>query len=170
MHFQLRHLIATPSRTDVFYPYLSKIKHWNPISKKSSNFLDVNGEEVPITFSRISTLSASGNHLIFGGLVGELIYRSIDSGSLYHLNVPANFHDAIINHIRFLGCSNSVSVSCNDCKVRLVDLESFQFTKDFPFQWAVNVSFYSYFSVLARVPKVNRFVFLVTHLIVTSLI
>lgn len=131
--------MATPTRADIFYSYLSKIKHWNSIARKSSVFMDVNGEDIPISFSRISTLAASSNHLMFGGLLGEIVYKNIETNRVSHLNIPVGVNDGIINHIRFIDNSTRCVISCNDLKIRTVDLEKFEFGNSYSFNWAINV-------------------------------
>lgn len=74
-HFQLRSVLACPSRSQAFYPGPRGINCINPISRKTELALDLSG--ISGLGSVISTLDANHGVLMAGMFNGEYCLRNL---------------------------------------------------------------------------------------------
>ncbi|WVZ10813.1 hypothetical protein V8G54_015343 [Vigna mungo] len=167
LHFQLRNLVWSTSKHDVYLVSSYSIIHWSSLSSKKSEILNVAGHVAPcekhpgsllegFTQTQISTLAVRNNLLIAGGFQGELICKYIDrpgvsfcSRTTYDDNAitnaveiyehPSNYwSQRILTINRYLSGAVHFMASNNDCGVRDFDMEKFQLSKHFSFSWPVN--------------------------------
>ncbi|XP_051125921.1 uncharacterized WD repeat-containing protein C2A9.03-like isoform X2 [Andrographis paniculata] len=154
LHFQLRNLVWSTSKHDVYLMSHYSIIHWSSLSSKRTEVLNVSGHVAPrekhpgslcegFTQTQVSTLAVRDNLLIAGGFQGELICKHLDQVGV-RFCTRVTYHDnAITNAIEIYdGPSGATHFTAanNDCGVRDFDLERFQLLKHFTFPWPVNHS------------------------------
>ncbi|XP_062099014.1 uncharacterized protein LOC133804924 isoform X2 [Humulus lupulus] len=87
LHFQLRNLVWSTSKHDVYLMSNFSVIHWSSLSTKKKEVLDVSGHVAPrekhpgsllegFTQTQVSTLAVRDKLLIAGGFQGELICKS----------------------------------------------------------------------------------------------
>ncbi|KAF0980376.1 hypothetical protein FDP41_013590 [Naegleria fowleri] len=157
-HFQLRHLLATTSPTDVFYMNDYSIYHWNTITKttEQSNgkitierkILDLRkghgvikdlsymgNDQIPGIL--ISTLNASFPYLAVGGFKGEIVITSLENeGEIIYNGRISSASNSITNYMDIRG--NTLLVSSNDGVVRKFDLPSMDLLSAVSFEYCIN--------------------------------
>ncbi|KAK6133132.1 hypothetical protein DH2020_033171 [Rehmannia glutinosa] len=88
LHFQLRNLVWSTSKHDVYLMSHYSIIHWSSLSSKKTEVLNVSGHVAPsekhpgsllegFTQTQVSTLAVRDNLLIAGGFQGELICKVV---------------------------------------------------------------------------------------------
>ncbi|KAL6544662.1 hypothetical protein OROMI_023524 [Orobanche minor] len=152
LHFQLRNLVWSTSKHDVYLMSHYSIIHWSSLSSKKTEVLNVSGHVAPsekhpgslqegFTQTQVSTLAVRDNLLIAGGFQGELICKDLDRPGVSFCTRTTYDDNAITNAIDiYHGPSGSVhfTASNNDCGVRDFDMERFQLVKYFSYPWPVN--------------------------------
>ncbi|KAK9768469.1 hypothetical protein K7432_000880 [Basidiobolus ranarum] len=139
-HFQLRNLLWATSKNDVYYTSEYGIEHWSPICKNSQTVIDFKGHSDLINF-KASSLVCKENLILVGGFNGEILCKNVNNEDGFRSGVVTQNLNGITNH---LDISESRSgalqaiISSNDCCVRMMDLETFQITNTFEFEWPVN--------------------------------
>ncbi|KAK4386782.1 hypothetical protein Sango_2548800 [Sesamum angolense] len=154
LHFQLRNLVWSTSKHDVYLMSHYSIIHWSSLSSKKTEVLNVSGHVAPSEkhpgsllegFSQIqvTTLAVRDNLLIAGGSQGELICKDLDRPGVSFCTRTTYDDNAITNAIEIYdGPSGSIhfTASNNDGGVRDFDMERFQLVKQFCYPWPVNHS------------------------------
>ncbi|KAE9599150.1 hypothetical protein Lal_00043852 [Lupinus albus] len=152
LHFQLRNLVWSTSKHDVYLVSHYSIVHWSSLNSKRSEVLNVSGHVAPcekhpgsllegFTQTQISTLAVRDKLLIAGGFQGELICKYLDRPGVSFCSRTTYEDNAITNGVEiYEHPSGSVHfmASNNDGGIRDFDLESFQLSKHFCFPWPVN--------------------------------
>ena len=137
VHHQLRHLIHSPNDSAVYFTLNDEIKCWNPITNQTHTAIDLIKElKVQI---HVTSLSATNDIVLAGGLHGELILKTNSGLKLIKLSTEMN---SITNNI--LCCKNRRGVeqgilSNNDNCIRIMDLKTLEILKHFMLPWAPNV-------------------------------
>ncbi|CAM8921426.1 unnamed protein product [Rhodiola kirilowii] len=152
LHFQLRNLVWSTSKHDVYLMSHSSILHWSSISGKSKQLLDVSGHVAPrekhpgnlvegFTSTQVSTLAVRNNVLIAGGFQGELICKYLDRPGVSFCSRTTYDDNAITNAVEIYDSPSGAvhfMASNNDSGVRDFDMDRFQLNKHFCFPWPVN--------------------------------
>ncbi|KAJ6363858.1 hypothetical protein OIU78_003929 [Salix suchowensis] len=152
LHFQLRNLVWSTSKHDVYLMSHFSIVHWSSLSCKKNEVLNVSGHVAPcekhpgsllegFTQTQVSTLAVKDRLLIAGGFQGELICKYLDRPGVSFCSRTTYDDNAITNAIEIYECSSGAvhfMASNNDSGVRDFDMERFQQTKHFCFDWPVN--------------------------------
>ncbi|KAK3009119.1 hypothetical protein RJ639_014915 [Escallonia herrerae] len=167
LHFQLRNLVWSTSKHDVYLMSHFSIIHWSSLSGKKTEVLNVSGHVAPcekhpgsllegFTQTQVSTLAVQDTLLIAGGFQGELICKYIDRPGVSYCSRTTYDDNAITNAIDIFDSPRSVILSffCynpllalvllgkdnlrDDNCIRDFDLERFQLSKHFCFPWPVN--------------------------------
>ncbi|WVY94071.1 hypothetical protein V8G54_033159 [Vigna mungo] len=152
LHFQLRNLVWSTSKHDVYLVSNYSIVHWSSLSSKSSEVLNVAGHVAPcekhpgsllegFTQTQISTLAVRNNLLIAGGFQGELICKYLDRPGVSFCTRTTYEDNAITNAVEIYDHPSGAvhfMASNNDSGVRDFDMERFQLSKHFSFPWPVN--------------------------------
>ncbi|KAG6768842.1 hypothetical protein POTOM_024452 [Populus tomentosa] len=155
LHFQLRNLVWSTSKHDVYLMSHYSIVHWSSLSCKKNEVLNVSGHVAPcekhpgsllegFTQTQVSTLAVKDRLLIAGGFQGELICKYLDRPGVSFCSRTTYDDNAITNAIEIYECPSGAvhfMASNNDSGVRNFDMERFQQTKHFCFDWPVNVGF-----------------------------
>ncbi|CAJ0639882.1 12247_t:CDS:10 [Entrophospora sp. SA101] len=121
VHFQLRNLLWSTGRNDIFYTHSSRINYWNSIMKKSKVALDLD-QAFEIR------------------LYGEFACRRLDAEPI-HFGTVTTDANGITNHMDIIESrtgSTVAVISSNDKKSRIMDLASLKFIDTYDFEWAVN--------------------------------
>ncbi|KAJ6700448.1 TRANSCRIPTION FACTOR WD40-LIKE FAMILY-RELATED [Salix purpurea] len=153
LHFQLRNLVWSTSKHDVYLMSHFSIVHWSSLSCKKNEVLNVSGHVAPcekhpgsllegFTQTQVSTLAVKDRLLIAGGFQGELICKYLDRPGVSFCSRTTYDDNAITNAIEIYECSSGAvhfMASNNDSGVRDFDMERFQQTKHFCFDWPVNI-------------------------------
>ncbi|XP_011005784.1 PREDICTED: uncharacterized WD repeat-containing protein C2A9.03-like [Populus euphratica] len=152
LHFQLRNLVWSTSKHDVYLMSHYSIIHWSSLSCKKNEVLNVSGHVAPcekhpgsllegFTQTQVSTLAVKDRLLIAGGFQGELICKYLDRPGVSFCSRMTYDDNAITNAIEIYECPSGAvhfMASNNDSGVRNFDMERFQQTKHFCFDWPVN--------------------------------
>ncbi|KAL3850984.1 hypothetical protein ACJIZ3_012866 [Penstemon smallii] len=152
LHFQLRNLVWSTSKHDVYLMSHYSIIHWSSLSSKKTEVLNVSGHVAPcekhpgsllegFTQTQVSTLAVRDNLLIAGGFQGELICKYLDRPGVSFCMKTTYDDNAITNAIDIYDCPSGAvhfTASNNDCGVRDFDMEKFQLIKHFTYPWPVN--------------------------------
>ncbi|KAL2475793.1 Transducin/WD40 repeat-like superfamily protein [Abeliophyllum distichum] len=152
LHFQLRNLVWSTSKHDVYLMSHYSIIHWSSLSSKKTEVLNVSGHVAPcekhpgsllegFTQTQVSTMAVRDNLLIAGGFQGELICKYLDRPGITFCTKTTYDDNAITNAIEIYDSSSGAvhfMASNNDCGVRDFDMERFQLIKHFTYPWPVN--------------------------------
>lgn len=150
-HFQLRNLLAAPSKSRVFYAdRRSIVRQYNFATNKTEVALRYPSE----LYIQISTIAAGHGALVSGGFNGEYCTVNIDSeysddgsGASSSLSdkksgTLTNLGSGISNHIQIHSARRSggplAAFASNDSHVRVMDLGTQEIVSDDHFQFAVN--------------------------------
>ncbi|KAF3769077.1 WD40 repeat-like protein [Cryphonectria parasitica EP155] len=141
-HFQLRNVLASTSRSSVFYPSQFAINEFNPITGKTK--LGMRSQEIP--HFQVSTLTAGHDTLVAGGFFGEYLFRRLSSeGSAdTHEGTITSDNSGITNHVQIYASRTSSSpraaFASNDNGFRVLDIETEKFVSETYFPNPVNCS------------------------------
>ncbi|KUI54045.1 hypothetical protein VP1G_01320 [Cytospora mali] len=144
-HFQLRNVLASTSRSQVFYPGQMTVQQFNPISGKGK--VALKAHDIPQL--QVSTLAADHGTLVAGGFFGEYCFRRLDSdeeGGSGHIHEGTITTDSsgITNHVQVHLSRSSTgpkaSFASNDRGFRVLDIETDKFISEVYFEQPVNCS------------------------------
>ncbi|KAI9122620.1 hypothetical protein K1719_006460 [Acacia pycnantha] len=124
LHFQLRNLIWSTSKHDVYLVSRYSIVHWSSLSCKGSEVLNVSGHVAPCE-----------KH------PGSLRTYLQDRPGISFCTRTTYDDNAITNAVEIYEDRSGAAhfmASNNDCGVRDFDLERFELSKHFCFPWSVN--------------------------------
>ncbi|CAK7263519.1 hypothetical protein SEPCBS119000_000531 [Sporothrix epigloea] len=148
VHFQLRHLLAAPSRSRILYADRKGIvRQYDAVNDKT----DIALRFPPSSRTLITAIAAGEGHIVAGGLEGEYcttkmesVYgggEGFDNHSSYGL---ANLQSGISNHIqvhsRRSGGAPVAALASNDSHLRLLDLTTQKVVSDVAFAFPINCS------------------------------
>ncbi|RFU78782.1 wd domain containing [Trichoderma arundinaceum] len=144
-HFQLRSVLACPTRTHAFYPSVQGINVLNTATKKTS--LAMNLRAFPgMAGPAISTLDAGCGVLMGGTFNGDYFLQALgaeDKKSYSEGQISTDI-SGITNHIKIYRPRRSGSpmaaIASNDQGFRLMDLQTEKFTAKFAYPFALNCS------------------------------
>ncbi|XP_077227247.1 putative WD repeat-containing protein C2A9.03 isoform X2 [Tasmannia lanceolata] len=152
LHFQLRNLVWSTSKHDVYLMSNYSVVHWSSLACNLSDVLNFSGHVAPskkypgsllegFTQTQISTLAVKDNLLVAGGFQGELICKRLDWQGVSFCSRTTFDDNAITNAVEIYDCLSGgihFMTSNNDCGVREFDAERFQLLNHFRFQSPVN--------------------------------
>lgn len=144
-HFQLRSVLACPTRTQAFYPSVHGINVMNTATKKTTLAMDLRAFS-GITGPAISTLDAGCGLLMSGTFGGDYFLQSLsneDRRNYSEGQISTNI-SGITNHIKIYkprrSDSPAAAIASNDNRFRLMDLRTEKFTSTFTYPFALNCS------------------------------
>lgn len=143
-HFQLRSVLATPSRVQAFYPTSKGIYRLNPLTRKTELVFDLG--EFSALNRAITTLDAACGVLVAGTFGGDYIIKSLQTQSVknHSEGTITNPMCGITNHLQVHAqreCGSPVAaISSNDRGFRVLDIETEQFISDFMYHFPLNCS------------------------------
>lgn len=140
-HFQLRSVLACPSRTKAYYSSPGGITRMNLASKKAD--LVMNLREFPALGGVISTLDADCGVLMGGTFNGDYCLKSLDSDDKEFSEGQIS-PDGITNHLKIHMPRRSsrpvASIASNDRCFRVLDIETEKLTSQTMYPFALNCS------------------------------
>jgi len=137
-HFQLRNLIASPTKNDIYYYAKDSIRHWSPITHESTTVYSLNG----IT-QNVYSLTASKDIVAFGIGLGFYVVCNINSPENCEItalpridqNDPlSSTIDYTINYLKFIDNhtrNSELLIASNDYYCRMVDVNTFKYTYEY---------------------------------------
>lgn len=141
VHFQLRNLIWSTSKHDVYVASEKYVHHWNPIARRKTEVMNLENRGPAHASVQISTMCAQDDLLVAGGFNGEMVIRSVHAPGLLYNQRLTNDENAITNAIEIAQTRSGarcIMTSNNDACVRLFDIAKFQLLRCSRFPWAVN--------------------------------
>lgn len=143
-HFQLRSVLACPSRSQAYYPGGRGVNYMNPVSGKTELFL--NNSDVTGLGAVISTLDAKHGVLMAGTFNGEYYLKNLyteDKKDYSDGQITPNL-GGITNHIQIhkprRSSSPIAAISSNDEGFRVMDLATEKFLLQTRYRFALNCS------------------------------
>lgn len=146
VHFQLRNLLAVPSRSRVFYAdKKGVVRHYDAMTGKTNTAF-----RFPSTSRTLITAIAAGEGLVVaGGLEGEYCTSKIEpiyeGGEDFDQHSPCGFthlRSGISNHIQVYsqrsGGNPLAALASNDSHLRLLDLTTQTVVSDVAFAFPIN--------------------------------
>lgn len=149
-HFQLRNLMASTSPNDIYFADRDKVMRTDSSGTRASVSMDLSKQMTESGRFQITTLAASDNILMAGGLEGEYALTNLQNtydsptviGRIHNRLRESKSH--ITNQIHFFNSRNNYTpqavLSSNDNRLRVLDVNTNTFTHCFPFPQAVNCS------------------------------
>jgi len=143
-HFQLRSVLATPSRVQAFYPTSKGVYRLNPLTKKTELAIDLG--EFSALNRTITTLDAACDVLVAGTFGGDYIIKSTHAQSVKKQSEGSitNPQAGITNHLQVhtqRGSNSPVAaISSNDKGFRVLDVQTEEFISDFMYHFPLNCS------------------------------
>lgn len=153
-HFQLRNLMACPSRDHVFYAGRGQVCHWNPLSGSASTRPSIAMDLTNPSFQTahpsgpilISTLTTAHDILVAGGHHGEygLVNLRAQKDTKHVEGLITDQENSITNHIQVHLSRNSslplVTFASNDHGMRILDVNTNKFIMEHTYKQAINCS------------------------------
>jgi WD40 repeat protein len=156
VHFQLRNLVWATSKHDVYLMHSYSVMHWSPLTRKSTEVLNVSGPVVSVTEAKrnpwahhhhglgpvqISTMCVKNNLLVAGGFQGEMVCKNLNRPGVAYCAKITHDENAITNAIEIYDDASGgtrLMSSNNDSVVRVFDCEVFSVLSKFEYKWPVN--------------------------------
>ncbi|KAG5913152.1 hypothetical protein E4U53_004984 [Claviceps sorghi] len=143
-HFQLRSVLACPSRTFAFYPSPTGINRINTVSRQTACVMSM--REFPAMGGALSTLDAGCGVLVGGTFNGDYYVKSLDCDDKTKFTegqITSDF-SGITNHINvYLPRRSSgpvAAISSNDRGFRVMDITTEHFISQTMYPFALNCS------------------------------
>ncbi|KAG6025877.1 hypothetical protein E4U41_001410 [Claviceps citrina] len=143
-HFQLRSVLACPSRTFAFYPSPTGINRMNTASRKTDCVMSM--REFPSMGGALSALDAGCGVLVGGTFNGDYYVKPLDCDDKTKFTegqITSDF-SGITNHISVYRPRRSsgpvAAIASNDCGFRTLDLTTENFTSETMYGFALNCS------------------------------
>ncbi|EGR47779.1 uncharacterized protein TRIREDRAFT_78988 [Trichoderma reesei QM6a] len=144
-HFQLRSVLACPTRTHAYYPSTQGINVMNTSTNRTSLAMNLRAF-AGMTAPAVSTLDAGCGVLMAGTFNGDYFLQSLSTQDkrAYSEGQISNDISGITNHIKIYKPRRSGSpvaaIASNDQGFRLLDLQTEKFTAKFTYPFALNCS------------------------------
>lgn len=158
VHFQLRNLLAAPSRDAVHFAADDAVRVYDPLSRTFDDALRLDEIRAPRPPFKIASLAITQEYICVGGFRGEYAFKRRPRGPIRHTNDGVLCDDeddavhagivtedlmAITNHIdaRETRSGRRVcTISSNDSCLRELDIDRLSLTRERYFAHALNCS------------------------------
>jgi hypothetical protein len=143
-HFQLRSLLACPTRTQAFYPGAKGVYRLDTAAPLGATSVAIDLSDAPSL--HVTTLDANNGILVAGTFNGEYLLRRTDSDSPRYASgviSDAYSQSSITNHLQLYqhrGSGPAVAFSSNDGVFRAMDVTTEQFMFCKPYRAPMNCS------------------------------
>lgn len=146
-HFQLRNVLATTSRTDIYYADSRRIMRTDLLSTEPDCVMDLSKashDSEKATKFRITTLGADQKVLIAGGLHGDYALLDVRSqaGTKPTTGILSDAENGVTNHIHIFNDRRNSSpralFASNDTYLRTLDCHTNQFIAQYKLHRVVN--------------------------------
>lgn len=141
-HFQLRSVLACPTRTHAYYPTAKGVARMNLASRKSDICMSL--RDFPTPGSTVSTVDAGCGVLMCGTFNGDYCIKALDSPDKapYAEGRITSDPTGITNHIKIhtprRSCGPAAAIASNDHGFRLLDLETQKIVQERMYPFALN--------------------------------
>ncbi|RCI11123.1 hypothetical protein L249_7284 [Ophiocordyceps polyrhachis-furcata BCC 54312] len=139
-HFQLRSVLACPTRKQAYYTSPSGISRLDLSSRRADLAMNLH-DYFPTMGAVVSTLDAAHGVLMGGTFNGDYYIQPLDHDGLIEGQISP---DAITNHLRIHTPRRSsrpvASIASNDCGFRVLDIETDTFVSHASYDFALNCS------------------------------
>lgn len=141
-HFQLRHILASSTRSRSFYPEAGGIRQINPLSGKDQTFVDLRDME---NGGIVSTLAATDRVLVAATFNGEYCVKNLGSAERgHHTGKITDDPSGITTHAQIYAARQSgaptAAFASNDRVFRTLDLATQKFTLQTTYNFPINCS------------------------------
>lgn len=141
-HFQLRHILASSTRSRSFYPEAGGIRQINPLTGRSETAVDLRNME---NGGIVSTLAATDRLLVGGTFSGEYCVKNLESSEPgHHAGQITDHPSGITTHIQVypsrLSGAATAAIASNDRVFRTLDLATQKFVLQAAYNFPVNCS------------------------------
>lgn len=141
-HFQLRSVLACPTRTHAYFPTSQGITRMNLVSRKPDLFMSL--REFALSGTMISTVDADCGVLMCGTFNGDYYIKGLNTSDMktYAEGQITSDLSGITNHIKIhkprRSCGPAAAIASNDHGFRLLDLETQKFVQETMYPFALN--------------------------------
>lgn len=141
-HFQLRNVLASTSRSQVFYAGPHSVYEFNPITGQGKP--GMRSRETPRF--QVSTLAADHGVLVAGGFFGEYCFRrtATEGSAEVHEGTVTTNNSGITNHVQLhlsrTSAGPKASFASNDNGFRVLDIETENFISEMVYANPINCS------------------------------
>lgn len=141
-HFQLRSVLACPTRTHAYYPTRQGVARMNLASRKSETFMKL--RDFSPSSAGVSTVDAGCGVLMCGTFNGDYYMKNLDASDkqAYTEGQITSDISGITNHIKIhkprRSCGPAAAIASNDHGFRLLDLETQKFVQETMYPFALN--------------------------------
>jgi len=144
VHFQLRNLLRATSKHDIYIMRHNCIYHWDLMSYRSTQVLNLHGGHTGSLSSNIgsvniSTLTTGAGILVVGGFSGQLVAQRLSDLEVVHESFITQSDNGITNAIEVFD-NQKILTSSNDSVLRIFDMTNFKQSYSFCCDWPVNYS------------------------------
>lgn len=115
---------------------LNRIRKWNPANGKTEVAVECHEAILP----KVSTMTATKEHVLVGGLGGELIVVPVGQTKARWFCMVSHDTDNIVTHISAVPGTKSCLVSSNDSIVRRYTIDGLRLEQTFRSEWSVNAA------------------------------
>lgn len=141
-HFQLRHILASSTRSRSFYPEAGGIRQINPLSGKDEPFLRLQDME---NGGIVSTLGATNRVLVAATFNGEYCLKNLESSEPgHHTGKITDDLSGITTHVQVypsrLSGTPTAAFASNDRVFRTLDITTQQFVLQTAYNFPINCS------------------------------
>lgn len=143
-HFQLRNVLACPSRTHAYYPSPVGVNRSNTISRTTDVIMSI--RDFPTMGAALSSLDAACGVLMGGTFGGDYYLKSLDCDDKSRFTegqITSDF-SGITNHIKIYrprrSCGPVAAIASNDCGFRVMDIGTEHFISESMYPFALNCS------------------------------
>ncbi|OAA45520.1 WD domain containing protein [Metarhizium rileyi] len=143
-HFQLRNVLACPSRTHAYYPSPTGVNRINTVSRATDIVMST--RDFPAMGAALSSLDAACGVLMGGTFGGDYYLKSLDCDDKSRFSegqVTSDF-SGITNHIKIYrprrSCGPVAAIASNDCGLRVMDIATEHFISVTKYPFALNCS------------------------------
>ncbi|KFG86838.1 WD domain containing protein [Metarhizium anisopliae] len=143
-HFQLRNVLACPSRTHAYYPSPTGVNRMNTVSRTTDAVMST--RDFPANGAALSSLDAACGVLMGGTFGGDYYLKSLecdDKSKFTEGQITSDFN-GITNHIKLYrprrSCDPVAAIASNDCGFRVMDIGTEHFVSETTYPFALNCS------------------------------
>uniref|UniRef100_A0A061S6I8 Uncharacterized protein n=1 Tax=Tetraselmis sp. GSL018 TaxID=582737 RepID=A0A061S6I8_9CHLO len=144
VHFQLRNLMSSTTKHDVYVNHRNRIQHFSDVTRKNTTVLDVSGmsREPGARWGHVQvcTMNMGRGLLVVGGFHGDMVVKSTENGCTSYCHVTHN-DNGITNAVDITTSpsgAEQIVTSNNDAAVRVFDAATLKCAQKADFSWAVN--------------------------------
>nr|GMC54601.1 uncharacterized WD repeat-containing protein C2A9.03-like isoform X1 [Ipomoea batatas] len=152
VHFQLRNLLSSTSKHDVYLVQDYSFMHWSSLLRRGKEVVNMARSLEPTmkypgsvgqTPSRVQlcSMTIKDNLMVAGGFQGELICKHLNKPGVSFCIKLTTGENAITNTVDICHAPNGlvqVMAANNDAQVRVFDANNFACLNCFTFPWSVN--------------------------------